>query len=201
MSVEEVRAAYTDRAGEYIDLLGSIESTAEQDQRLIAAWADSVAGPILDVGCGPGHWTGFLHARGHQVVGIDPVESFVEHARRSHPEVDYRTGWAEQLDTPDGGVGGILAWYSLIHTAPDRIGVVLAEFARALHPGGSLLIGFFEAAEQGPFAHAVTTAQFWPVPELGSLLEAAGFTVTGTHTRTDPGARPHGAIVAHRCDD
>lgn len=49
-----------------------------------------------------------------------------------------------------------------------------------------------------PFDHAVTTAYFWPLDALARLVEEAGFTVTGRHARTDPGARPHGAIIARR---
>jgi hypothetical protein len=63
----------------------------------------------------------------------------------------------------DASLGGILAWFSLIHTDPDQIGAPLTEFARGTRPGGGLLIGIFEGAELAPFDHAVTTAYFWPV--------------------------------------
>ncbi|WP_240470751.1 class I SAM-dependent methyltransferase [Haematomicrobium sanguinis] len=33
------------------------------DAALIRRWGSGVSGPILDAGCGPGHWTDFL-ARG-----------------------------------------------------------------------------------------------------------------------------------------
>ncbi|MBD4580122.1 SAM-dependent methyltransferase, partial [Xanthomonas citri pv. citri] len=56
MEIETVRAAYARRAGEYIARLGSIDATALADQDLINAWGRSVHGPVLDVGCGPGHW-------------------------------------------------------------------------------------------------------------------------------------------------
>lgn len=95
-------------------------------------------------------------------------------------------------------MGGILAWYSLIHTEPEQIGDILTEFARCLRPEGSLMVGFFEGVTREPFDHAVTRVYRWPVQELTNRVEAAGFTVTDTQTRTDPGSRPHGAIVAQR---
>lgn len=96
-------------------------------------------------------------------------------------------GRAEHLDAEDASVGGVLAWYSLIHTDPAHVPGVLTEFARVLTPGGSLALGFFEGSEVAPFDHAVTTASFWPLDVLARLVEAAGFTVTGRHARTDPG--------------
>lgn len=198
MTVDRVRDAYAYRASEYIDLLGSIDATATEDQELVGAWSQKRDGLTLDVGCGPGQWTNFLHATGAEVVGIDPVHEFVVDAQARYPQVDYRLGQAENLDVPDASVAGILAWYSLIHTNPSDLGAVLDEFARVLRPGGSLLLGFFEGPELMPFDHAVTTAYFWPIPELTHRLDQARFTVTETQTRTDEGSRPHGAIIARR---
>ena len=196
--MSRVGAAYAERAGEYIDALGFIEATAEQDRELIGAWAGEVTGRILDVGCGPGHWTAWLHARGDDIEGIDPVPAFIDHATVTYPGVPFRVGQAEHLHVEDGSLGGILAWYSLIHTDPARVPAVLGEFARALAPGGLLALGFFDGPVVAAFNHAVTTAYVWLIDALAQTVEEAGFTVTARHTRTDPGARPHGAIIARR---
>lgn len=196
MTTDAVGDSYRVRAGEYIELLGSIDHTSAEDRALIADWAAAVDGPVLDVGCGPGHWTHLLHQAGADVVGIDPVADFVAHAARRYPEVSYRIGRAEALGVDDGTISAVLAWYSLIHLPPDDLGAALTACARALVSGGSLLIGFFEGPVLVPFDHAVTTAWFWPIPELTRRLEDAGFTVTGIWSRHDDGARPHGAIAA-----
>jgi len=193
-----VGAAYAKRAAEYIDALGFIEATAEEDRKLIGAWAGDVPGSILDVGCGPGHWTAWLHKQGHDIQGVDPVPSFINHATATYPAVPFCVGRAENLYVEDSSLGGILAWYSLIHTAPAGVAAVLGEFARALTPHGSLALGFFDGPAVAAFDHAVTTAYFWPIDALTQQVEEAGFIVTARHTRTDPGARPHGAIIAHR---
>jgi hypothetical protein len=39
-------------------------------------------------------------------------------------------------------LGGIVALYSIIHTPPERLPALLAEFARVLCPTGSLLLAF-----------------------------------------------------------
>jgi ubiquinone/menaquinone biosynthesis C-methylase UbiE len=193
-----VRDAYAARAAEYVSLFGNIEAAAEQDRDLVLAWARDVDGRIIDVGCGPGQWTSYLQEHGVDIEGVDPVPEFINEARQRHPGVGYRIGHAGRLGVDDASLGGILAWYSLIHTDPDQLGDLLTEFARCVRPGGGLTIGFFEGDELAPFDHAVTTAYFWPVGLLALRLERAGFVVADVQTRADPGSRPHGAIVAQR---
>lgn len=198
MSQRDVMDAYRERAGEYTQLLGSLDATAAADQDLISAWGSSLDGPAVDAGCGPGHWTKFLRDQGVAVEGIDMVPEFLAEASARFQDVPFRSGTLEALPVPDGSLAGILAWYSLIHLPPASVHGVLTGFARSLRPGGSLLLGFFEGARVAPFAHAVVTAYFWPVPAMHQLLAAAGFDVIETNTRTDPGHRPHAAVLARR---
>ncbi|MGP5037366.1 class I SAM-dependent methyltransferase [Corynebacterium variabile] len=198
MSGDATQAAYSARAHEYAELLGSIDHAAAPDISLITDWAQGISGPVLDVGCGPGQWTQLLVDLGCEAVGIDPVPEFIDIARSAHPYVRYRAGRAEDLGVPDGTLGGVLAWYSLIHTDPALISDAVAEFARCLRPGGRLALGFFTGPVLEPFDHAVTTAWFWPVDLLRREFEEAGFTVTHAETRTDPGSRPHAALLATR---
>jgi len=193
-----VVAAYDDRADEYAEVLGSMDAVHPEDRTLVEDWADTTHGLLLDVGCGPGHWTAHLHRRGRAVIGIEPVPRFVELARAAAPEVDFRTGTIEATGLSDGGVGGVLSWYSLVHHRPDRVPVALAECRRILAPGGGLLVGFFEGPTLEPFDHAVTTAHRWPVERMVAAIEDAGLTVDAVHRRSDDGARPHAAVVAHR---
>ncbi|MBF4579387.1 class I SAM-dependent methyltransferase [Frigoribacterium sp. VKM Ac-2530] len=198
---DAVRAAYAERAGEYATALGSMSAVHPDDLDFVSRWAGGLDGPVLDLGCGPGHWTAFLAGRdgaGLDVSGVDPVPAFVRHARRTHPGVRYEVGSAEHLRAADGSIAGVLAWYSLVHHAPDGIEEPLREITRVLQPGGRLLVGFFEAPALESFDHAVVTAWRWPVDELAVRLEAAGLAVLETTTRTDPGSRPHAALIAER---
>ncbi|WP_027464476.1 class I SAM-dependent methyltransferase [Curtobacterium sp. UNCCL17] len=196
---ERVTAAYSARADEYAALLGSMDAVHPDDRALVDAWAAGQSGALVDAGCGPGHWTAHLAQQGHRVSGIDAAPEFVEHARRTHgASVDFRVGSLDALPLADGSVDGVLAWYSVIHHEPSRIGGPLDEFRRVLTPGGGLLLGFFEGAAVEAFDHAVVTAYRWPVASLAALLDEAGFDVVDVRTRTDPGHRPHGAISAVR---
>ncbi|MFC7373749.1 MULTISPECIES: class I SAM-dependent methyltransferase [unclassified Brachybacterium] len=190
--------AYSRRAQEYSDLLGSIDAMAPTDRHRIETWAAEVHGPILDAGCGPGHWTAHLASLGHDVEGLDPVPEFLDIARRAHPEVAYRAGSFGDLVHEPGRYGGVLAWYSLIHLDPVQVPETLSILHDALRPGGTLLLGFFDGPCQEAFDHAVATAQYWPAAHMAELLGCAGFDVLEVEQRQDPGVRPHAAITARR---
>ncbi|MCP9002112.1 class I SAM-dependent methyltransferase [Pseudarthrobacter sp. RMG13] len=196
MTDAEVETAYAKRAAEYTARFGSVESTHPADRKLVADWAAPLVGPVLDVGCGPGHWTKFLADHGAAVEGIDFVPAFIKQAQASFPSIPFRVASLTSLGVPEGYASGILAWYSLIHFEPDQVPSVLRELARRLTPGGLLLIGLFEGDEIARFPHAVTPAYSWPVGDLSGILSAAGFDTISHQRRTDPGHRPHAAISA-----
>ncbi|WP_157465649.1 class I SAM-dependent methyltransferase [Cellulomonas sp. Leaf395] len=195
-----VRAAYSDRADEYAAALGSISAMDPLDIQLISDWAARCRGPIVDAGCGPGHWTHWLSELGADVEGVDLVPAFVELARTRFPTASYRVAQLDDLGLPDQAAAGILAWYSMIHLGPARVPTVLREFRRCLRDDGSLVVGFFASVRLEPFPHTVTTAWSWPVDELTRHVEDAGFVVRDAQTRPNP-ARPdrlHGVLLADR---
>ncbi len=175
--------AYSRRAIDYVEAVGKIEHAEAEDREYLLEWARGIRGPVLDVGCGPGQWTDFLREHGVDIEGLDPSTAFVEHARRSYPLSRYRLGRAESLGVESESLCGLLAWYSLIHTQPREIDAALAEFARAVQPGGGILLGFFAGEMLEPFDHAITTAYYWPADALAERVERAGFTVTETRLR------------------
>lgn len=198
MTVDDVRSAYGARAGEYIERFGTIDAAAEEDRALVLAWATQLEGRVLDLGCGPGHWTGWLHGHGLDVVGADPVPEFVELARQRHPGVEFQLAHVESLEIESASLGGVLAWFSLIHTPPAQLDALLQRIAGWIRPGGGLLVGCFEGPELVAFDHAVATAWFWPLDELAARIERAGFEAIDLQARQDPGVRRQGSIVARR---
>lgn len=196
MGLKTVCDAYGSRAGEYVAALGNMDQVADLDVALVESWARGISGPMLDVGCGPGHWTHHLTTLGLDVEGIDPVAEFIRSARTRYPRARYRLGRAEALDVKDHSLGGVLAWYSLIHLHPAQMQDVISEFARGLRPGGGLAVGFFTGPTLEVFEHAITPACYWPIALLAEKLRATGFDVTHAEQRRDPGARDHGAILA-----
>lgn len=196
----EIAAAYDGRAAEYVEIAGALEQMNVRDREVITAWRDATTGTLLDAGCGPGHWTEFLSRGGREVRGVDLSREFIASARAAFPGIRFEIGSFRELPVETGSLGGILSWYSLIHTPPAEVPAILAEFARALAPGGGLLIGFFEGEPQERFAHAVAPAYYWTQDALGELLADVGFAVISAERRErQPGeisVRPHASVTA-----
>lgn len=201
MTMEEVRRAYASVAELYIDLFGTRERVHADDLAFIGRQLADAPGPVLDVGCGPGHLTDYLRSLGVDATGIDLVPEFIAHARAAHPSGTYHLGSLDDLAVADHSIAGILAWYSLIHLPPRRLDGVLAGFRRAMAPGGRLVLGVFDGDEVAAFDHKVVTAYRWPVDEFVERLARAGFTEVERLRRPGDGdRRSHAAIAAVAAD-
>jgi SAM-dependent methyltransferase len=197
VDVEQVRDAYARVADLYIGLFGTSQQVHRDDLAFIGRHLSMRPGTVLDVGCGPGHITGYLRSQGVDARGIDMVAEFIAHARATHPEGRYELGSMTSLDVEDGSIAGILSWFSLIHLPPEELDGVLAEFRRVMAPGGRLVVGFFEGDEVAAFDHKVVTAYRWPVDEFSERLAGAGFReVEREHRPSDGTHRPYAAMAA-----
>ena len=176
MDLQPVRDAYSAKAAQYIGLVDDEWQADDEDARLIRRHLTGLAGPVLDLGCGPGHWTAYLHSLGADVTVVDMVPAFIAHARATHPGPAFRLGSMVEHDAPDHSVAGVLAWYSTIHLPPPELDRVLARFRRLLAPGGVLVVGFFDSDDDvAAFDHKVITAYRWPTDVLAAHLTQAGF--------------------------
>lgn len=180
-ALRDTRAAYDAIAAQYAELFSNVLETLPMERALLAAFAELVqghgAGPVADIGCGPGHVTAHLHALGLTTFGIDLSSEMVALARRAHPDLRFNEGSMTDLDLADEVLGGILASYSIIHTPPQQLPAVFTEFQRVLAPGGHLLLGFFAGNDPlaQEFDHKVTLAYRWSPDSLAELLRQAGF--------------------------
>jgi SAM-dependent methyltransferase len=181
------RAAYDTVAVDYAELVRTELAAKPLDRAMLAAFAELVqaagVGPVADLGCGPGRVTAHLHSLGLTAFGIDLSPAMVAVARRAHPSLRFDEGSMTTLDLPDGVLGGIVAWYSIIHTPPERLPVTFAEFHRVLAPGGHLLIAFQVGDAQRvhlqqAYGHAVSFDAYRLSPDhVADLLREAGLAV------------------------
>ncbi|MFF5970906.1 class I SAM-dependent DNA methyltransferase [Streptomyces sp. NPDC012769] len=159
------------------------------DRAVLAAFAETVradgGGTVVEVGCGPGPVTARLRDLGLDVLGVDLSPVMIDLARATYPDLRFEVGSMDALDVADGALGGVVAWYSVIHAPPRELAPYFAEFRRVLAPGGTLLLAFFES-EGDPvtaFDHKVATAYRWPIDDLARLAGDAGFTEVGRMLR------------------
>ncbi|MBD0020469.1 methyltransferase domain-containing protein [Gordonia pseudamarae] len=102
---------------------------------------------ILDAGCGPGRLSGYLHAVGHAVVGVDVDPKLIAAAEQDHPGPTYRVADLSELDLPAQGVHEpfdaiVAAGNVMVFIAPDSEAQILRRLAAHLKPGGFIVTGF-----------------------------------------------------------
>ncbi|MDP9864178.1 MULTISPECIES: class I SAM-dependent DNA methyltransferase [Streptosporangium] len=178
------RAAYDSAAALYTELVGECFHSDPLNYGMIPVFAGLVRasgdGLVADVGCGPGYITAHLRSLGVTAFGVDLSPEMIAIARDAHPELRFEVGLMSALEVEDASLAGLLANYSIIHTPPERLPGTLAEFHRALAPGGHLLISFqgydhpTELAEA--FDHKVSLAYRYSPDRVAELLLKAGLT-------------------------
>lgn len=176
---------YDEVASLYADLFSDMLDTRPLERAMLAAFAELTDGPVADLGCGPGHLTAHLRSLGLDVFGLDLSPAMIAIAREAHPDLRFEEGSMAALDLEDGALGGILAFYSVIHMPPRELPAVFGEFCRVLKPGGHLMLGFFAGDDPQPqeFDHKVTLAYRWSPSALVDLLKQAGFSEVGRLVR------------------
>lgn len=181
-ALSATREAYDAAASVYAQQFRDALQDRPLDRAMLGVFAEAVraggGAQVVDVGCGPGHVTAHLAELGVSVFGVDASPAMIELARQDCPGLRFEVGSMAALDIADGVLGGVLSRWSVIHTPPQELPVIFAEFARVLAPGGHLLIGF--SATDGPshltqvFDHAVAPAYRWWPDHLSALLRTAG---------------------------
>jgi SAM-dependent methyltransferase len=125
----------------YADLFCPERSDAEAE--LVARLLKLEPGMrVLDVPCGEGRIAGRLARMGCEVVGVDYTEPWLELARKQYPEATFHRGDMRSLEYGQE-FDAVVNWFtSFGYFDPQTNDDVLGRFARALRPGGRLLIEF-----------------------------------------------------------
>jgi len=199
----DTRTSYDTVASSYAELLRHSLDGLPHMRGVLASFAAQVDGPVVDVGCGPGHVTAHLCALGVDACGVDLSPGMVAVARREHPAVRFSVGSMTALDLADGCVAGVIAWWSLVHVPDAVVADALAEFRRVLRSGGVLLVGFHQGdgarvKTEGYGGHPMRlTVYRRSTARMREWLRAAGFAVE-VETVLDPDSEVPGAILFAR---
>jgi trans-aconitate methyltransferase len=116
---------------------------------------------ILDLGCGTGHLTAQIAARGADTRGLDSSMSMIAQARQNYPKLKFALADARRFrfEEPFDAVFSNAA----LHWVPDA-GSVIAGVAQALKPRGRFVL---EMGARGNIARVVAV--------LTAVLETAGY--------------------------
>lgn len=195
--LDATRSVYDETADQYARLVGTEIGEATETAFDVAVLeefatrrASGPGGPVADLGCGPGRVAAFLARRGLGVVGLDLSAAMVAVARRTHAGLPFGVGRIEELPVRSSSLGGVVGWYSIIHTPPAGLPAVCREFRRVLVGGGALLLAF-QSGDGTPVrrerAHGteLTMINHRHAPEVvAETLAAADFRVESIETRS-----------------
>jgi len=107
------------------------------ERALIAFIGADPKGPVLEVGCGTGHWLQLLHQRGVRVAGADASKNMLDRARAKASDVALVRARAEHLPYA-GRTFERLFCINALHHFEDKV-AFLADAFRVLRPGGRLM--------------------------------------------------------------
>lgn len=128
-------------------------------------WAHGAGGVVLDLGCGRGYWLEQMAGAGLRVVGLEPDAARAAVAATHAPVA---AGDGSRL--PIGTATVDLVWcIHVLHHLPDPV-AALAEIARVLRPGGTLVLA--ETVDDNPLVRLGRRVH----PEFDGVAVQARFT-------------------------
>lgn len=201
---------YESVAGEYERRHGDRSVVDEQRERFLDA-LDPVPDPdtggdrprVLDAGCGPGWESAAFAERGCSVLAIDLARAFLaqtrERVERAGVPADPARMDMRRLGVRADALDGVWACASFLHVPRAEAPGTLAEFARALRPGGVLML----AVKRGSGVRVTDAYEgdgrrfvLYQPDEIRGMVEAAGFDVEFRHV--DEGQRREWIVLLAR---
>jgi SAM-dependent methyltransferase len=185
--LSDTRRSYDTDAAGYADKVRGLLAGSPFLRASLTSFAELVhdagGGPVADVGCGPGYVTRHLNDLGVDAFGIDLSPEMIAIARRDHPDLRFEVGTMTALDLADNSVGGVLAFWSVIHVPDDAVPGVFEQFRRVLRPRGPVLVGFHVGDEtrhttEGYSGRPIDVESHRRRPDqVARWLRGAGFTI------------------------
>jgi len=203
------------REAMYSGVVSALARLSDTSARELAEKLPEAPARVLDVGCGSGVWSLAIAARfpGTRVTGLDlpaVLESFMARARSL--DLSDRTATIASdmhgAELPEGGFDLVLIANVLRLEQPDRAAALLARLARAVAPGGALVVvdalaaGTKERERARAFytlnlAMRTRSGRVHSPAEIRAWLSAAGLgAIQSIDFSAQPGAM--GALLARR---
>jgi SAM-dependent methyltransferase len=183
----------------------ALTRVAEQETRLVSEAIGQGAGrALLDVGAGTGRFSGIAAAQDWAVTAFDAAPEMLSVIRDRHPAVRTVEGTlGEVLPFASASFDAIIAM-RVVKYVPDTQGA-LAELARVLAPGGSLLFDLANGRSLARFGYPPASVSFVTPRSVRPLLQSAGLLPVATYAgprlphpvyRHLSGRRGAGAVAA-----
>ncbi|MEU1511722.1 class I SAM-dependent methyltransferase [Streptomyces sp. NPDC005811] len=175
------------RAAAVFDTLGSGYEKAfarSEAHRRSLEWLLGRLAPgstVLDVGSGTGRPTAAtLVAAGHEVLGVDVSPVMVALAGQQVPGADFRCADVRDLPLEEGSFHAVCVYFSLLQMDRAEQSGLIGRLARALRPGGSLVLATVPLDVEGVdavFMGRPVRVTSFAGEDLVEAVRAAGLTV------------------------
>ncbi|MEU1184439.1 methyltransferase domain-containing protein [Streptomyces sp. NPDC005820] len=199
------------RAAAVFDALGSGYEKAfahSEAHRRSLEWLLGRLAPgsaVLDVGSGTGRPTAAtLVAAGHDVLGVDVSPVMVGLAGQQVPGARFRCADVRDLPLEEGSFDAVCVYFSLLQMDRAEQSGLIARLARALRPGGSLVLATVPLDVEGVdavFMGRPVRVTSFAGEELVGVVRAAGLTVLAEEdtlfTPDHPEAVPEPHLFLH----
>ncbi len=179
-----IQKSYDNVAREYADEIYEELAGKPFDREVLERFAERVRGRgrVCDLGCGPAQIARYLRDRGVDAFGLDLSGGMLRQAQRLNPDLQWVQSSMLALGIGSETLGGIAAFYSIIHIPRPQVVAALAELRRVLRTGGALLITFHLGSEDSHheemFGRRVSLdVAFFTTAEMRGYLQAAGLQV------------------------
>lgn len=189
---DDTIATYQSVADEYRERHDDRSVVADLVERFLDEVTDATDGDpgrVADVGCGPGWESATFAERGHDVLGVDLTPAFLRAAREEAPAGAFVRMDMRRLGIADDALDGLWACASFLHVPREDAPDTLAEFHRAMRPGGVLALSVKHGdGERTGSTYDGDGRQFtlYRPGELRELVEEVGFTVESVDADVSP---------------
>ncbi|MEU0409110.1 class I SAM-dependent methyltransferase [Streptomyces griseorubiginosus] len=136
---------------------------------------------VLDVGSGTGRPTASTLAdAGHEVLGVDVSPVMVALAARQVPRAAFRLADIRELPLEEAAFDAVCVYFSLLQMSRAEQSQVLGRLARALRPGGALVLATVPADVEDlaiEFMGQPVRATSFAAEDVVAVVRDAGFVV------------------------
>lgn len=156
-------------------------------ERIVAQLQPATDGIYLDIGCGTANYTHHIAKKGYTFYGVEPSDIMLDIAKTKNIGGTFTKASAEHIPFDDNFFDGAIAILTLHHWTNKQQG--LNELYRVLKPGSRLVFLSFTGEQMEGywlahyFPEMILRSGSLIIPDektMFSMLEAAGFTDTGT---------------------
>ena len=143
-NLKKVKKLYDTVAKEYAETFSGEHKKKPKDQAILKRFSQEIGDrrPVWDFGCGPGQTTKYLKNLGIEISGLGLSKKILEQARTIRPGINFRKGNILELEFDSDSIGGVVAFYAMVHFTEEQVEIAFREVLRVLQPGGIFLFTY-----------------------------------------------------------